>query len=450
MSKSYNLKEVNPQQLKSKMKLIPIQQEGQVHNVVGNVIEAYLPHGLLGSITQIDIDHQQNPVYAEVVGFKDNKCLLLPYSSLSGIKAGAYISGNSFLSKIGVGSSLIGKVIDPFLKPLQKQDPIKITDYVELEKKAPNPLARARVERPLPLGIKAIDGLLTFGEGQRTGIMAGSGVGKSVLMGMIARGSSSDINIIGLIGERGREVREFIEKDLGPEGLKKSVVVVVTSDQSPLMRIRAAKVVTAIAEYFSSLGNKVLLMMDSLTRVAQAQREIGLAVGEPPTSKGYPPSVFSILPKLLERCGPQPSGNGSISGLYTVLVDGDDFNDPIPDAVRSILDGHINLSRTLASQGHFPAIEVTTSASRVMHSILKPGEVKIAQKIKALLSVYEENYDFVQMGSYQPGSNPNLDLAIKAMPMIKAFLTQPMTQLTSYQDTIKQLVEIINSHNIAG
>jgi flagellum-specific ATP synthase len=282
-----------------------------------------------------------------------------------------------------------------------------------------------------------MDSLLTFGEGQRIGIMAGSGVGKSVLMGMIARGSSADINIIGLIGERGREVREFIERDLGPEGLKRSVVVCSTSDQSPLMRLRAAKATTAIAEAFSAQGKSVLLMMDSLTRVAMAQREIGLAVGEPPTTKGYPPSVFSLLPRLLERCGPQIAGRGSISGLYTVLVDGDDFNDPIPDAVRSILDGHINLSRSLAARGHFPAIEVNTSVSRVMRDIVDEEHWELAANLRMLMGIYQENLDYIQIGSYQSGANPNLDSAIALMPAIERFLKQGISERSSMDTALE-------------
>ena len=264
-------------------------------------------------------------------------------------------------------------------------------------------------------------------------------------MGMIARGASADVNVIALIGERGREVREFVERELGEEGRKKSIVVAVTSDQSPLMRIRGAFAATAIAEYFSSKGKRVLLMLDSLTRVAQAQREVGLAAGEPPTTKGYPPSVYSLLPRLLERCGPQPDGDGSISGLYTVLVDGDDFNDPIPDAARSILDGHINLSRRLASNGHFPAIEVTSSASRVMIDIVPEEHRMLAIEIKALISQYEENYDLIQLGSYAPGSNPMLDRAIQLMPKIQKYLRQDTSDISDYTESIQGLIQLIHS-----
>ena len=387
------IKQFNKHDLTSKFSKPSWNIEGKVCDIVGNLIEARLPQSPLGTIMEIDVRSHNHKILAEVVGFKQNKTLLLPFSDLAGIKVGSPIHSQGYYSNIEVGDFLISKVIDPFLKPLD-DIPLKIPrdhDQVSISKKAPNPVLRTRISKPISLGIRAIDGLLTFGDGQRIGLMAGSGIGKSVLMGMIARGSDADINVIGLIGERGREVREFIEKELGEEGLRKSVVVVVTSDQSPLMRIRGAKTVTAISEYFSSKGKRVLLMMDSLTRVAHAQREIGLSIGEPPTSKAYPPSVFSLLPRLLERSGPQLKGQGCISGLYTVLVDGDDFNDPLPDAVRSILDGHINLSRTLANKGHFPAIDISSSVSRVMKDIASKQHLELAAEVKSLISIYEEN-----------------------------------------------------------
>jgi flagellum-specific ATP synthase len=339
--------------------------------------------------------------------------------------------------------------VDPLIRPLIG-DELGVPErapLAPLEREAPNPMQRARVTNRLSLGIRAMDGLLTFGEGQRVGIMAGSGVGKSVLMGMIARGSAADVNVIGLIGERGREVREFIERDLGPEGLARSVVVCSTSDQSPLMRIRAAKATTAIAESFSMAGKRVLLMMDSLTRVAMAQREIGLAVKEPPTTKGYPPSVFSLLPRLLERCGPQAHGRGSISGLYTVLVDGDDFNEPIADAARSILDGHINLSRALAAKGHFPAIEVNTSISRVMHDIVDGEHWELAKTMRELIGTYNENYDLVQVGGYQPGTNPTLDVALTLMPSINSYLRQAINDRSSIDAAVDGIRAVFRSKN---
>lgn len=414
---------------------------GKVCDVVGTIVEARLPKSRLGMVVNIDIEGKPDPIMAEVVGFRGDKTLLLPFSDLSGVSPDARVSVLHMQDQIEVGEHLLGTVINPFLKPLfgeWDQETVR-SSHVPLDKDAPNPMMRSRIVKPFSLGIRAIDGLLTFGEGQRVGIMAGSGVGKSVLMGMMAKASDADVNVIALIGERGREVREFIERDLGEEGLKRSVVVVVTSDQSPLLRIRGAKVATSIAEYLSTRGKRVLLMMDSLTRVAQAQREIGLAVGEPPTAKGYPPSVFAMLPKLLERCGPQPHGQGSISGIYTVLVDGDDFNDPMPDAARAILDGHIQLSRQLANKGHFPAIDVTASISRVMHDIVTPENWNAALKLKEMVAVYQENFDYLQIGTYQPGSNLTMDVAIQLMPKIETFLRQAIKERTNYAEAIRDL-----------
>jgi flagellum-specific ATP synthase len=414
---------------------------GKVSDVVGTVVEARLPKGRLGMVVNIDVEGKTEPIMAEVVGFRGDRTLLLPFSDLTGISPDARVSVLHMQDQVEVGDHLLGSVVNPFLKPLTGSWSHEIgrTALVPLDKEAPNPLMRSRITKPFSLGIRAIDGLLTFGEGQRIGVMAGSGVGKSVLMGMVAKASDADVNVIALVGERGREVREFIERDLGEEGLKKSVVVVVTSDQSPLLRIRGAKVATSIAEYLSSRGKRVLLMMDSLTRVAQAQREIGLAVGEPPTAKGYPPSVFSLLPRLLERCGPQAEGKGSISGLYTVLVDGDDFNDPMPDAARAILDGHIQLSRQLANKGHFPAIDVSGSISRVMHDIVDPAHWQSALKLKELVSVYHDNFDYLQIGTYQAGSNPTMDAAIQLMPRIDAYLKQGIGERTNFADSLRDL-----------
>jgi len=414
---------------------------GKICDVVGTVVEAYLPGAQHGNVVSIAVGGHSPEVLAEVVGFRKDRALLLPYSSLAGISPGCTVSGVRTLDKILVGDHLLGQIIDPLMNSLTggQFDIAEGSLAMPLERDAPNPMSRRRIEHSLALGIRAMDGLLTFGEGQRIGVMAGSGVGKSVLMGMIAKGSEADINVIGLIGERGREVRDFIERDLGKEGLARSVVVVVTGDQSPMMRIRAARAVMAISEYFSLRGKRVLLMMDSLTRVAMANREIGLAVGEAPTAKGYPPSTFSLLPRLLERCGPQAQGRGSISGLFTVLVDGDDFNDPIPDAARSILDGHINLSRSLAAKGHFPAIDVTTSASRVMYDIVSKDHWQLASKCRALLGTYQENFDYVQIGSYQPGSNPALDQAIQLMPAIEAYLKQDIDEHTTMEEALRGL-----------
>ena len=421
--------------------------QGRVCDIVGTVIEAILPGTPIGSIVSISAPVPGGQILAEVAGFKNERALLIPYSSVQGISPGSPVKGMKVLNQIPVGDHLLGRVIDPMMQPLFGPDlrPDPLAELAQLEREAPNPMTRQRVLKPFGLGIRAIDGLLTFGEGQRIGVMAGSGVGKSVMMGMMAQGSDADINVIGLIGERGREVREFIERDLGPEGLARSVVVVVTGDQSPLLRIRAARVVTAIAEHFASRDKKVLMMMDSLTRVAMAQREIGLAVGEPPTTKGYPPSVFSLLPRLLERCGPQ--ARGSISGIYTVLVDGDDFNEPIADAARGILDGHIVLSRTLAARHHFPAIEITSSTSRVMHDIVDRDHQDVAAHIKMLLGVYQENFDYVQIGSYQAGTNPSLDEAIRLMPVIEKFLKQDRSELSSFESSMKSLESIVSSNH---
>lgn len=414
---------------------------GQVVEVVGTIVEAILPNSPLGTLVEIE-NSEQRRLFAEVVGFRKNRVLLLSYDQLTGVSPGCRIHPIKLFTQIPVGEHLLGQVVDPFLEVISDKTLRKPSNpvYYPIDRDSPNPMERRRIDSVLNLGVRAIDGLLTFGFGQRIGIMAGSGVGKSVLMGMISKNSDADVNVIALIGERGREVREFIERDLGADGLKNSVVVAVTSDQSPLMRIRGVKVATTIAEYFSDQGKNVMLIVDSLTRVAMAQREIGNAVGEPPTTKGYTPSVFSLLPKILERAGPQTQGKGSISGIYTVLVDGDDFNDPVADAVRSILDGHINLSRELASKGHFPAIEVTTSSSRVMSDIVDSEHARLALKVKELISTYNENYDLVQIGAYQEGSNPLLDQAIYLMPFINQYLKQGVNEANAFEDTKKKLI----------
>ena len=436
--------------------VIPWKVQGRVLDVTGTIIRAHAPDCRVGSLVTIDVAVGGNRAFgaaaagrteaivAEVVGIQEDKALLMPYSGIQGVSAGCAVSVLGSADHLFLDESLLGRVVDPFLKPLIG-DPLKFDEFarkVPIERAAPNPMERSRVSRTLSMGVRAIDSTLTFGEGQRIGIMAGSGVGKSVLMGMMARGSSADINVIGLIGERGREVREFLERDLGPEGLARSVVVVVTGDQSPLMRVRAAKVTTAIAEYFSSLGKNVLLMMDSLTRVAMAQREIGLAGGETPTTKGYPPSVFAMLPRLLERTGPQKQGCGPITALYTVLVDGDDFNDPIADAARAILDGHINLSRSLAARGHFPAIDITTSTSRVMYDIVSKQHWAMSSRLRTLLGSYQENFDLVQIGAYQQGANPVLDEALRKMPAIDRFLRQEINDLTPIAQTLELLPQL--------
>lgn len=442
-----SVRRLSKNQLVSNMKDINWNPSGKVTNVVGTMVEAHMPSTNLGAIVNIVVKGSPD-VLAEVVGFRGDKALLIPYTDLNGVSPGCQVTGKRLLDKIPVGDFLLGKVVNPFMESMEEKFDIpEHSNLAHLDNPAPNPMERERVEHKLSMGVRAIDGLLTFGEGQRVGIMAGSGVGKSVLMGMIARGSQAEVNVIGLIGERGREVREFIERDLGAEGRKRSVVICTTSDQSPLMRIRAAKACTAVAEAFSAQGKRVLLMMDSLTRVAMAQREIGLAVGEPPTTKGYPPSVFALLPRLLERCGPQAKGKGSISGLYTVLVDGDDFNDPIPDAVRSIVDGHINLSRSIAARGHFPAIDITTSGSRVMRDIVDEDHWEIATTVRRLLGVYQENLDYIQIGSYQAGTNPTLDAAITLMPAIEQFLRQGMNERSNLASALEGMNNIFRNPN---
>jgi flagellum-specific ATP synthase len=434
------------QELAGRIRRINWNPRGKVIDVIGNVVEAAMPQSQLGSLVEISVPGQQDGVLAEVVGFREDRVLLLPYTQINGIRPGSVISRQRVLDQIPVGDFLLGKIVDPFMNSLLDQETIVPpgSDLVAIDAPAPNPMLRTRISRPLGLGIRAIDGLLTFGDGQRVGIMAGSGVGKSVLLGMIARDTDADINVIGLIGERGREVKEFLERDLGKEGLARSVVVVVTSDQSPLMKIRGAKVVTSIAEYFSRRGKRVLVMMDSLTRVAMAQREIGLSIGEPPTTKGYTPSVFSLLPRLLERTGPQLPRHGNISALYTVLVEGDDFNDPIVDSARSILDGQINLTRALAAKGHYPAIDITTSISRVMSDIVAPEHAKLANRVKSLIGTYNENFDLVQIGAYQPGANPKLDEAMVLMPAIERFTAQDVHDRSNLLTATNGLKSLFN------
>ncbi len=434
----------NRQVLRDSLGQIQWSLRGKVCDVIGTVIEAYLPGSHLGTLVEIMVDHK-NTVLAEVVGFRDDRVLMLPFSSMNGIGPGCTVAKQRSLTQVPVHDSMLGRVFDPFMNCLSEPGfsmPDRV-EHVPADRPAPNPMERNRIRVPMSMGVRAIDTMLTMGDGQRIGIMAGSGVGKSVLLGMIARDSSADINVIALIGERGREVREFLERDLGPEGLRRSVVIAVTSDRSPLMKVRGAKVATAIAEYFSHQGKSVLLMMDSLTRVAMAQREIGLAIGEPPTTKGYTPSVFSLLPSLLERTGPQGPGCGNISGLYTVLVDGDDFNEPIADAARSILDGHIVLSRSLAARGHYPAIDVTASASRVMTDVVGKEHLALALRAKSYLASYQENLDLMQIGAYQPGSNPRLDEAIRLMPQLERFLCQAADDHSNLEQSLEALRRIV-------
>lgn len=411
---------------------------GKVTEVSGMMIKGYLPGASVGSIVQINPNGTEKTFLAEVVGFKDKHVLMMALNDMRGVALGSKITLARQIATVRAGDELLGRVVDGLGRPLDKLGEVENFREIPLYSEVRNPLARRPIREPIDLGIRAINGPLTAGLGQRVAIMAGSGVGKSVLLGMMARYTNADVNVIAMIGERGREVREFIEHDLGPEGMKRSVVVCVTSDQSPLLRMRGAYVATAIAEYFSSQGKNVLLMMDSITRFAMAQREIGLSTGEPPSQKGYTPSVFSTLPKLLERAG-SFEGEGSITGFYTTLVEGDDMNDPIGDSVRSIVDGHIVLSRALAQKGHFPAIDVSQSSSRVMRSVSSAEHVRLAQKLRETLAVYKEAEDLINIGAYKPGSNPKIDKAIKVIDGVNDFLRQRVEDPSDFSQTIRQM-----------
>jgi flagellum-specific ATP synthase len=421
----------------------PIQSCGHVTQVVGLVVEANGPVVQLGSICDIYGGENQTPIAAEVLGFRDRTVLMMPLEEIRSIGPGNRVVARPQKASVAVGEKLLGRVIDGLGNPIDGLGPLDVDDTYAIYTQPINPLLRQRIQRPLDMGIRAINGLLTVGCGQRIGIFAGSGVGKSVLMGMVARKSSADVNVIALIGERGRELNEFIEKELGPEGLKRSVVVVATSDHLPLVRVRGAFVATAIAEYFRDRGLQVNLMMDSLTRFAMAQREIGLALGEPPTTKGYTPSVFTHLPKLLERAGTSEH-DGTITGLYTVLVEGDDMNEPIADAARSILDGHIVLTRQLADQNHYPAIDVLKSISRVMVDITGLQHKHNAGRLKEMLSTYRKAEDLINIGAYVAGSNPGIDRAIDKIDQINAFLRQPMGESVTYEESLLHLDQIMS------
>lgn len=425
---------------KNALKKQYVKKIGKVTRVVGLTIESNGPDVSIGSCCKI-ITSNNIPVLSEVVGFKDNKILLMPYGNIEGVGLGSIVEGLDSPLTVKVSDGLLGRVLNGLGQPMDNKGDIKNFTEVSTNNKAPDPLSRNRISQQISLGVKAIDGLLSIGKGQRVGIFAGSGVGKSTLMGMIARNTSADINVIALIGERGREVKEFIEKDLGEEGLKRSVLVIATSDQPALVRLKAAEVATSIAEYFRENGKDVLLLMDSLTRYSMAQREIGLAVGEPPVSRGYTPSVFSIMPKLLERAG--NSDKGSITGLYTVLVDGDDLTEPITDTARGILDGHIVLSRKLANKNHYPAIDVLSSVSRVMSDIVSKEHKAKAFEIKKLLGVYTDAEDLINVGAYVKGANQDIDLAIDKHKSIIEFLTQSTEDKFSLEEVFKNMNTIL-------
>ncbi|HZJ58032.1 MAG TPA: flagellar protein export ATPase FliI [Clostridia bacterium] len=418
-----------------------ISHTGKVTQVIGLTIESNGPSIELGQTCMLHNYKRTDSIKAEVVGFKEDRILLMPLGEPKGIGPGSLVESTHDTLKVAVSDDLKGRVLDGLGNPMDDKGPITNQKLISIDNPPPSPLERKRITEPISLGIKAVDGLLTCGKGQRLGIFSGSGVGKSTLLGMIARNTEADVNVIALIGERGREVQEFIHKDLGEDGLKRSVLVVATSDQPPLIRVKAALVATTIAEYFRGKRLNTLLMMDSITRFAMAQREIGLAIGEPPVARGYTPSVFAQLPKLLERSG--NSSEGSITGLYTVLVDGDDFNEPISDAVRGILDGHIILSRDLANSNHYPAIEVLGSVSRVMPDIVSEDHLHIAGKIKNLLAVYRESRDLINIGAYSRGSNPIIDEAIDKMAKINEFLQQSVGNRFDMGSTLERMSRIV-------
>ena len=418
----------------------PMSEVGKVIQIIGLVIEADGPSSSIGDLCYIYLSSDAPPISAEVVGFRENKILLMPLGDMEGLKPGSIVINTGSPMKVQVGFELLGRVLDGLGKPMDTSLEIKSNKFYPTAGKNINPLTRKRILEPISLGIRSVDGLITVGKGQRMGIFAGSGVGKSTTMAMIARNTNADMNVIALIGERGREVREFVESSLGEEGLKRSVVIVATSEQPALVKIKAAFVATAIAEYFRDKGHDVLFMLDSVTRIAMAQREVGLAIGEPPATKGYTPSVFTIMPKLLERTG--AGETGTITGLYTVLVEGDDVNEPISDMARSILDGHIMLSRELAHKNHYPAIDVLQSISRVMNDITSPEHRKAAGILRNLLATYQKNADLINIGAYVEGSDKNVDKAISLIEQINAFLTQSVTEKCSYEQTVSELMRI--------
>ena len=418
-----------------------IKLNGKVVQVIGLVIESQGPNVSLGELCYICSHFPGvDPIPAEVVGFRAGFVLLMPVGEMQGIGPGCEVISAQKTLTVKVGPQLLGRVLDGLGNPIDGLGPLVGMQEYSLQAAPPAPLSRPRIKESLYVGVRAIDGLITMGSGQRIGIMAGSGVGKSTLLSMIARNTEADISVIALVGERGREVKEFIERDLGEEGLKRAVVVVATSDQPALVRIKGALTATAIAEYFRDQGKKVVLMMDSVTRFAMAQREVGLTIGEPPATRGYTPSVFALLPKLLERAG--TNDKGSITGIYTVLVDGDDMNEPIADAVRSILDGHIVLSRAIAAQNHFPAIDVLNSVSRVMMEVVDKDHYRAAQNMRSLMAVYNDAADLINIGAYVSGSNPKIDEAVKKIDKINDFLCQGVYEKDSFADTEKALEEI--------
>lgn len=416
-----------------------IQLKGRVKQVIGLVIESAGPPCSIGEICLIHFP-SGGFISAEVVGFREDKILLMPLGEMEGIASNCEVVSTGKPFSIPVGEGLRGRILDGLAKPIDGNGPLLWTQAYPVYSPPPDPIRRPRIKEILPLGVRAIDTVLTIGKGQRFGIFSGSGVGKSTLMGMIARNTKADINVIGLIGERGREVRDFIEKDLGEEGLKRSVIIVATADQAPLLRIKGAFVATAIAEFFRDQGYAVMLMIDSITRFARAQREVGLSIGEPPTTKGFTPSVFTLLPKLLERAG--TSSVGTITGLYTILVDADDMNEPISDNARAILDGHIVLSRDLAHRNYYPAIDVLSSVSRVMIDLVDAAHDQAARRLREIVAIMKDAQDLINIGAYVKGSNPRIDYALSKIEEVEEFLKQGIYEKADYQTTIKTLLKM--------
>ncbi|WP_299077281.1 flagellar protein export ATPase FliI [uncultured Fretibacterium sp.] len=427
--------------LEAELEQLPLVKiNGRVAQVVGLVAESQGPDVRVGDLCRICFRDGSHGLDAEVVGFRDDRVLLMPLGDLREVGPGCDVISTNHPLEVGVGEALLGRILDGLGEPMDDRGPLAATDFYPLYAEPPHPLRRQMVERPLSVGVRVVDGMLTLGTGQRIGIFAGSGVGKSTLLGMMARYTTADVNVISLVGERGREVREFIERDLGPEGLARSVLIIATSDQPPLIRLKAALTATAVAEYFRDQGRDVLLMMDSVTRVARAQREIGLAIGEPPATRGYTPSVFEMLPRLLERAG--AGERGSITGIYTVLVEGDDMNEPVADTVRGVLDGHIVLSRKIASRNFYPAVSVLESVSRVMPAIVSPEHLAAAGRIRDLLATYAESEDLINIGAYKAGSNARVDWALSHLDSVRAFLEQRVDESSSFEETDRRMLAL--------
>ncbi len=426
----------------------PILRGGKVDKIIGMVMESTGPDVDIGTLCRIHIPKRSGWVDAEAVGFKGNRLLLMPFEEMDGVSRGSAVESTGDALKIPVGPELVGRVVDGFGRPIDNAGPLRCTERYTVQNLPSNPLSRPRIDTRLHMGVRAIDSLVTCGKGQRMGIFAGSGIGKSTLLGMMLRNVEADVNVIALVGERGREVRDFMEKDLKREGMQKSVLVVATSDQPAMMRLKCALTATTIAEYFRDQGKDVLLVMDSLTRFAMAQREIGLAIGEPPVARGYTPSLYAILPRLLERSG--RFSTGSITGIYTVLVEGDDVNEPISDTVRGILDGHIVLSRSLAMRNHYPPIDILGSISRIMNEIVPPEHLQSASALRASLSAYYENFDLISIGAYKGGSNLRIDNAIANIDRINGFLKQDIDEKAPFDGTMGRMLELSNVASKGG